>query len=61
MIGSAAAALVLADMASVLGLKSPSALLDADELCEGEKYVGVSQEKDAMEEFAQRLGGLGDL
>jgi hypothetical protein len=55
MIGSAAAALVLADVASVLGLKSPSALLEADELCEGEKYVGVSQEKDGLEEFAQRF------
>jgi hypothetical protein len=55
MIGSAAAALVLADVASVLGLKSPSALLQPDELCEGEKYVGVSQEKDALEEFAQRF------
>jgi hypothetical protein len=55
MIGSAAAALVLADVASVLGLKSPSALLEADVICEGEKYVGPSQEKDDLEEFAQRF------
>jgi hypothetical protein len=45
MIGSAAAALVPSDVSSVLGLKSPSALLEAHEICEGEKYVDVSQEK----------------
>jgi hypothetical protein len=55
MIGSAAAALVLADVASVLRLKSPSALLEADELWKSEMYVGVPQEKDAWEKFARRL------
>jgi citrate synthase len=49
MIGSSAAALVLADVSSVLGLKSPSALLEAHELCEGEKYVDVSQKKVVLE------------
>jgi hypothetical protein len=55
MIGSAAAALVLADVAAALGLKSASALLEADVLCEGEKYVCQSQDNDADEQFANRF------
>ncbi len=55
MIGSAGAALVLADVAAALGLKSPSALLEADVLCAGEKYVGQSQDNAAVEQFAKRF------